>query len=108
MLKAAEGNVGFWVDPAEWIEWQFKVTQPGKFEVSADIAAQGSGKFTVSVGNSKLEATAPKTGDYNKYKTIKLGTIQINAAGKASLTVKPVKNGWQPFNLSALILKPVK
>ena len=108
MLKAAEGNLGFWVDPAEWVEWQFKVTQPGKFEVSAEIAATGNGKFIVSVGSSKLEAAAPKTGDYLKYKTVKLGTIEIGATGKASLAVKPVKNGWQPFNLSALILKPVK
>ena len=76
--------------------------------MSADIAATSSGKFTVNAGNSKLEAAAPKTRDFKKYKTVKLGTIEISAAGKASLTVKPVKAAWQPFNLSALILKPVK
>jgi alpha-L-fucosidase len=107
-LKAAEGNIGFWLDPAEWIEWQFKVTQPGKFEVSAEIAATGSGKFTVNAGSSKLEAAAPKTGDFKKYKTVKLGTLEISAAGKTSLAVKPVKAGWQAINLSALVLKPVK
>ncbi|MFA5194038.1 MAG: glycosyl hydrolase, partial [Verrucomicrobiia bacterium] len=83
-------------------------TQPGKFEVSAEIAATGSGKFTLNTGNSELQAAAPKTGDFQKYKVVKLGTIEIGAAGKASLAVKPAKAGWQPLNLSVLILKPVK
>jgi alpha-L-fucosidase len=107
-LKAAEGNVGFWLDPAEWVEWQFKVTKPGKFEVNAEIAATGGGKFTVSAGKSKFEAAAPKTGNFQKYQTVKLGTVEIGRAGKASLAVKPVKDGWKPLNLSTLTLKPVK
>jgi len=106
-LKAAEGNIGFWLDPAEWVEWQFKITKPGQFEVSAEIAATGSGRFTLAVGQSKLEAAAPKTGDYNKYKTVTLGTVEIGRAGKASLAVKPLKDGWHPLNLGALTLKPV-
>ncbi len=101
-------SIGFWVDSADWIEWQFKVTAPGKFKVTADIAATGSGKFTVSAGGSRLSATAPNTGDYGKFQKVELGVIELAAPGKTSLAVKAVKEGWQPFNLRSLRLTPAK
>jgi alpha-L-fucosidase len=101
-------NLGYWLDPADWIDWTFKVTAPGTFEVTAEIAAQGSGSFVVAVGDRKLEARAPATGDYTKYQTVTLGQIEIPAAGKATLSVRPVAEGWKPFNLRGLTLKPVK
>jgi hypothetical protein len=39
---------------------------------------------------------------------VTLGTIEIPAAGKATLSVRPVADGWKPFNLRGLTLKPVK
>jgi alpha-L-fucosidase len=101
-------NIGFWLDPADWIDWTFKVTAPGTFEVTAEIAAQGSGSFTIEVGGKKLEAKAPVTGDYTKYQTVTLGQIEIAAAGKTTLAVRAVADGWKPFNLRGLMLKPVK
>ncbi len=32
-------NIGYWTNPDDWAEWKFKVTQPGKMQVSAEIAA---------------------------------------------------------------------
>jgi hypothetical protein len=84
------------------------VTQPGKFTVTAEIAATGSGSFVVSVGNQKLQAKAPATGDYGKFQRVDLGTLEIPTAGKAALSVKPVKTGWQPMNLRAIRLKPAR
>ena len=108
MLKSAEGNIGYWVDPADWVEWQFTVTKPGKFAVTAEIAAERSGKFQVIVGESKLSVAAPKTGDYAKFQKVELGQVEITATGKTSLAVKAVKEGWQPFNFTGLTLTPVK
>lgn len=56
--------IGFWLNPNDWVEWPFEVTKPGKFQATAEIAAQGTGSFTVTVGDQKLEAKAPNTGDY--------------------------------------------
>ena len=100
--------IGFWVDPSDWVEWQFKVVQPGKFIVTAEVAAVGSGSFQVVLGNQKLKGTAPVTGDYGKFTTMELGTVEIATAGKTSLAVKAIQEGWQPFNLRAITLKPVK
>ncbi|MBV9469069.1 MAG: alpha-L-fucosidase [Abitibacteriaceae bacterium] len=108
-VESARGrdNIGYWTNAGDWIEWPFKVTKPGKFTVRAEVAATGSGSFELSVGDQKLHATAPNTGDYGKFKAVDLGTIEIPTAGKVSLMIKPVADGWQPFNLRSIQLKPV-
>ena len=107
-----DGNLGFWLDPADWAEWKFEVTKPGGFTVVAEMAAQASGKFTLTVGEPRaggtvpLRCAAPATGDYRKFQQVTLGRIEIPSAGKTSLAVKPVPAGWQPMNLKSLVLKP--
>jgi alpha-L-fucosidase len=98
--------IGYWVDPADWVEWKFSVKQPGTFTVTAEIAAMGSGTFEIAVGDRKLVAKAPTTGDYGKFQTVELGKLDIPAAGKVSLAVRAIADGWQPFNLKSLTLKP--
>jgi hypothetical protein len=46
------------------------------------------------------------TRDYGKFKVSKLGTVEIASPGKATLAVRPVKDGWHPLNLKAIRLKP--
>jgi alpha-L-fucosidase len=101
-------NLGYWINPADWAEWQFKVTAPGKFTVTAEIAAQGSGSFELAVGDSKLKAMAPNTGSYVRFQQVELGTVKIPSAGKVALTVHAVADGWQPLNLKSVKLIPVK
>ena len=100
-------NIGYWTDPAEWAEWKFKVANGGKFRVQAEIAAMSEGKFNVILGGQKLSCTAPKTGDYSKFKREVLGELEIQP-GEATLQVKPVAEGWQPINLRSIRLTPVK
>jgi hypothetical protein len=99
-------NLGFWTNPGDWAEWQFQITRPGRFTVSAEVAAQGSGKFTLCAGDTELAGTAPNTGDYGKFQKLELGTLEIPAAGKTTLSVKAVKEGWQPLNLKSVTLTP--
>jgi alpha-L-fucosidase len=98
--------IGFWLDPNDWVEWQFKATKPGRYVLTAEIAATGSGSFEVSLGNQKIKATAPNTGNYGKFQKVELGTLELTATGKVSLAVKAVKDGWQPFNLRSIKFKP--
>jgi alpha-L-fucosidase len=101
-------NIGFWLDPGDWAEWQFMMKQPGVFAVTAEIAALGRGRFLVGVGDKQVAAESPVTGDYGKFTTVALGKIEIPAAGKTSLAVKAVREGWQPLNLKSITLTPVK
>ncbi|MGO8748044.1 MAG: PfkB family carbohydrate kinase [Thermoguttaceae bacterium] len=105
--KHKNQNIGYWLNPADWVEWPIEITQPGKFAVTAEIAAQASGTFEVIVGDRKLVAKASKTGDYGKFQKARLGEIRI-AAGRTTLVIRAVKEGWRPFNLTALTLAPAK
>jgi alpha-L-fucosidase len=100
--------IGFWLNPADWVEWQFRTTQPGDFMVSTEVASTGTGSFEVVVGEQKLRVAIPNTGDYGKFKTVEAETLSLAAPGKTSLAGRPVKEGWHPVNLRSIKLKPAK
>jgi len=99
-------NIGFWLNPSDWVEWQFKASQPGKFATSAEVAATSSDSFEVILGDQTIKATTPATGDYGRFTTVELGEIEIAKAGKMSLAVKAIKQDWQPFKLKSITFKP--
>ena len=99
-------NIGYWTNPGEWCEWQFKVVTPGKFDVTADMASEDAASIELSVGESKLKASPTSTGSYTKYKTAKLGSIEITSAGVTTLALRPVKEDWHPLNVRSLRLAP--
>ena len=99
-------NLASWTNPTDWADWTFQVTKPGKFNVTAEIAALDKGSLQVSVGDSQATGSAAATGDYGKFKVAKLGAIEIPSAGKVTLAVRPVKEGWHPLNLKSVRLKP--
>jgi alpha-L-fucosidase len=101
-------NIGYWTNPADWADWAFQVTRPGEFEVSAEVASLDKASLKVSVGNSSSGGNTPATGDYGKFKVAKLGRLEIGSAGKVTVAVHPVEDGWHPLNLKAIRLKPVK
>jgi alpha-L-fucosidase len=101
-------NVGFWTDPGDYVSWTFKVNQPGKYEVTAVTAAQGTGNYQVAIGNQKISGTAPNTGDYTAFQSTRLaGALEISAPGIVTLTVKPVVENWSPVNLKSITLTPL-
>jgi len=101
-------NIGFWTNPEDAASWTFKVNHPGKFTVSAAIAAEASGEFEVIVGGQKLQGTAPATKNYVKFQQTALAGSLDLAVGMVTLKVQPVAAGWQPMNLRSLSLVPVK
>lgn len=100
-------NIGHWTNPEDWVEWQFRATQAGKMEVSAEIAAVDAGKFRLELAGQRLEGRAPATGSYTKFQRLSLGTLNLSA-GDATLTVRPITTGWNPLNLKSITLTPVK
>jgi alpha-L-fucosidase len=102
-------NIGFWTNPADAASWTFKVDRPGKFKVTTDIAAEAAAKFTVSLGEQKLQGTSPATKEFTKFKRGSVaGELSISQPSSITLTIKPVAEGWQPMNLRSVTLEPVK
>ncbi len=101
-------NIGSWGNPAETAYWQFTITKPAKFDVTAQIAApEGNGSFDIVVGGHTLRCSAPTTSGYGDFKSVDLGTINIPEAGATKLVVQPVKDGWHSMNLKSIVLKPI-
>ncbi|HEX3719389.1 MAG TPA: alpha-L-fucosidase [Verrucomicrobiae bacterium] len=100
-------SIGYWTNPENWAEWTFKVTTPGRFAVSADVAGPNAVSLDLSIGDSHLRADAPATGSYQKFKTAKFGSIEIQTPGITTLSIHPVKEGWQPVNLRSMRLTPI-
>lgn len=100
-------NLGFWIDPSDYADWQFEITTPGKFNVTAQVASTGSANLEISVAGKTLTVKFPNTGDYTKFQKIEIGQVEL-PVGKHTLTVKPVKEGWQPVNLRSIDIMPAK
>jgi alpha-L-fucosidase len=99
-------NLGYWTNPEDWSDWQFKVTTPGKFDVSAEVAGPEAASLDLTAGEGRLHAAASATGSYDSFKTAKLGVIEISTAGLQTLAVHPVKEDWHAINLRCLRLSP--
>ena len=101
-------DVGYWWNAEDTANWTFKIDRPGKFKVTAEIAALEAARFEVIVGEQKLSGTTPATKDYAKFKRASLtGTLDLTAGG-VTLTVKPVAENWKAMNLRSVTLTPAK
>lgn len=101
-------NLGYWTNPADWAEWEIKVAVPGRFEVSTESAALQPAFLTVGVGGQTLRLQIPATGSYSDFKPVKFGTLDLPVGEKITLNVRPVREGWNPVNLKAIKLQPVR
>ncbi|HWQ93000.1 MAG TPA: alpha-L-fucosidase [Clostridia bacterium] len=99
-------NIGFWTDPADWVDWEFTVNKPGKFEAIIEAATLGDTSLEIAVAGQKSNGRISATGDYGTFKNTSLGTLQV-PGGKTTLSLRAVANGWQPVNVKAIRLKPL-
>ena len=107
--KYGKPNIGYWTDARAWVQWSFKVSQAGPFEVIAELAIEApETKFEVIAGSSKLQVSVTSTGGYDKFKEVSLGQIEISKAGVHTLQIKPIKAQWKPMNLQSVLLAPKK
>src|SRR5215471_185202 len=101
-------NIGYWFNSQDYADWDVQVTKPGQFEVSIETASPDSASLTIALGDQKVKAAVSPTGDFGKFKTATVGVLEIASKGEIKLTVKPVKQGWNPINLKSVTLKPVE
>lgn len=105
----AKDNIGFWLDPRSTVEWKFKVTKTGEFDVHVQVATPAKDvQARVIVDGQAIVMRVPTTGDYDKYTTVTIGRVKIEKEGEYTLKVEPMADGWQPINLRSITLKPVR
>ncbi len=84
-------NIGSWSSAEDFVSWRLAVETGGTFNVSLSYSCpndkEGS-EFVIATGGRKLPGKVTATGDWNKYQTMDLGNIKLDA-GIHQLTVKP-------------------
>ena len=69
-------NIGYWTDANAWVEWSFKVDQPGQYEILAELAVeQERSRFRVESAGQQKSVEVLSTGSYYRYANRPLGTI---------------------------------
>jgi alpha-L-fucosidase len=102
--RGGKSNLGFWTDPKDYAEWAFTAEKAGTVSLTTEIAAPASAAFTVTLGGKTSRFTTPNTGSYESYLAVDLGTFPVGA-GKNTLVVRAVAEGWAPMNLRAIQIK---
>jgi alpha-L-fucosidase len=104
-------NIGWWTDKNDHVAWTFQTPTPGRYAVDVTYACvdESAGtEFVVASGASSVGGRVAGTGAWNQFKTERIGEIDVAAAGRQTLTVKPAtapKIGV--MNLKEVRLTPV-
>jgi alpha-L-fucosidase len=105
-------NIGYWINKNDWVSWPFKVNTPGKFDLELTLACESGNagsQYEVAVADQKFSGNVASTGSWEKFVTVKLGTVTIAEKGRYVLSVKPTDMPHGAvMNLKAIVLKPMK
>jgi alpha-L-fucosidase len=118
----SRGVMERWTNAQDWIDWNFKVRDGGKYDVELVTSQQkygngwdGGQRVTVQVGEQKLSTVVADNGKednpanpYWPYVISRIGSVQLDKAGKYSLALKPqdIPEG-QKFGLTLVAVRLV-
>ncbi len=97
-------NIGKWTDKEATVEWDFKLTQPGTFDVIANIALEDDSALTFTVNGETVKTKVKATGGYGSYTEQTLGSFSTTAEGNYNIRLKPDAKNWKPVNVRGLKL----
>ena len=95
-------SIGYWDSPAAWVSWEVNFPKAGTYEVRGRFAATKQASFKIQVGSAMLTAQAPVTGAWGRFKTVRLGTIEVAEPSRQEVKIVPVRAAWAAVNLSCL------
>jgi len=86
--------LGYWVNPSDWAEWEFSVTQPGVFEIEVWQGCgkgQGGSDAEVEVGGRKFNFVVEETGHFQNFVSRRLGQVNLPGSGMHSLAIRATR-----------------
>jgi hypothetical protein len=104
--------MGYWVNPTDWAEWEFKIQQPGHFAVEVLQGCgkgQGGSDVVVEVGGARFPFVVEDTGHFQNFIPRRLGEVNLERPGTYTLAVKPQrKQAGAIMDIRQVRLVPVK
>ena len=103
-------NLGFWTAVDNTASWKQEIVIPGKYDVIFVYASRAGGSTVeLEVKGQKLTGSVNKTGNWTKYTTMNLGTVNLPDLTNYTFNIKMTeKKSEALFNLKAVILRPKK
>jgi hypothetical protein len=86
--------LGYWVNPNDWAEWEFAITQPGTFEVEVWQGCgkgQGGSEAGVEVDGKKFDFVVEETGHFQVFVPRRLGHVNLQKPGVYSLAIRAMR-----------------
>ena len=86
--------LGYWVNPNDWAEWEFAVTQPGTFDIEVWQGCgkgQGGSDAGVEIGGQKFEFVVEETGHFQNFVPRRLGHVNLPKPGAHSLAIRAMR-----------------
>src|SRR4029078_40651 len=83
--------LGYWTNAEDWVDWDFEVKSPGKYEVEIQQGCgKGSGgaEVAVDIDDRTLTFTVQDTGNFQSMILSTIGEVTL-ATGRHVLAVKP-------------------
>jgi len=118
----SRGVMERWTNAQDWIDWNFKVRDGGKYNVELITSQQkygngwdGGQRVAIQVGEQKLSTVVADNGKednpanpYWPYVISRIGNVQLDKAGKYSMALKPqdIPEG-QKFGLTLVAVRLV-
>ena len=109
--KPEKNCLGFWTDPADFAEWEFVVTKPGRYKVTITQGCgpgNGGSQVEVRLNGEKSGFTVLETPGFQDWKEVDAGTLEIKQSGLQRLVVQPLdKKGKAVMDIQKVVLTPL-
>jgi hypothetical protein len=109
--EQVKNTLGYWTHAADWAEWEFQVTRPGKYEIHLwQGCGTGCGGSEVGIMTAGQTVTfnVEETGHFQNFRERVVGQVNFAKAGPQRLEVRVRKMaGPAVMDLRLVVLTPV-
>ena len=96
--SGADAYLTDWKNPNWGLEYALETPEPGRWTVTAEVAAPEATPLLLVSGKKKTRAPLAATGPDLKWQTVGLGTSDL-PAGKATFGLHAFKQGWRELSV---------
>ena len=108
LVAAPAGEfIGDWTNRTDVVQWDYKPSRWGRYDLSLAVAGEGEAELVVEVAGQKFTVKRPPTGGSERYQTIPVGRLYL--ANEQRISVRVAAGGAGTglvANLKAAILEP--
>ena len=108
-LPGDEYSIGYWTNPADYLEWRDLTVKPGRYEVELQYGCANAkpNTFSFGCGTQTLRGKTDNTGGWESYMTVRLGTLTIRES-PASFFFRATTADGGLMDFKAIRLTPEK